>query len=244
MQKGYLVGSMMLVAGCVPFAGPAVAAGSLLASSGIQSSLSQVRYDTSRPLIVLGHDAQGRRVANVYQPHSNQPSSVVYFDKPPAGLSTIRANTRPASAPDLAQRGSYKGAINREAFRAHVLAASSIHGVDPALIRAVMHAESAFNPNAVSKAGAAGLMQLMPATAERMGVRNRFDPVQNVYGGTRYLRVLMDLFDGDLTKVVAAYNAGEKAVLRHGGIPPYSETQAYVPRVLSLYRQYQANPQS
>lgn len=240
MNKGRNALSMMLVAGCATFATPAIAGGDLLASAG--SAPSSFSHDPKRALIVLGHDAQGRRVANVYQPHATQPSRIVYFDKP-AGTPSSR-QVKPVSAPDLARRGSYKGPINRNAFQAHILAASSVHGVDPALIRAVIHAESSFNPNAVSRAGAAGLMQLMPATAQRMGVSDRFDPVQNVYGGTRYLKMLLGMFDGDIAKAVAAYNAGENAVIRHGGIPPYSETQAYVPKVLALYRQYQNEPQS
>ena len=113
------------------------------------------------------------------------------------------------------------------------------YGVDPTLVRAVMHAESAFNPNAVSSAGAGGLMQLMPQTAARFGVADRFNPQQNIAGGVAYLAFLLDLFHGDQRLAVAAYNAGEGAVQKYDGIPPYNETQNYVTRVLDLHQRYQ-----
>lgn len=112
---------------------------------------------------------------------------------------------------------------------------AAFNGVDPHLARAVIQAESAFNYKARSHAGALGLMQLMPATAKRFGVLDPFDPRQNIEGGTKYLKWLSDYFKGDLTKVVAAYNAGEGAVDRHKGIPPFRETRAYVPKVLDLF---------
>jgi soluble lytic murein transglycosylase-like protein len=112
------------------------------------------------------------------------------------------------------------------------------HGVDPLLVRAVIRVESNFDPRAVSPKGAAGLMQLMPETAMRYGVENRFDPTQNVDGGVRYLRDLMAMFDGNLSLALAAYNAGEGAVIKYGRrIPPYPETQQYVVWVRSFYDQ-------
>lgn len=111
-------------------------------------------------------------------------------------------------------------------------------GVDAALLHAVVQVESGYNPRAVSRTGAAGLMQLMPATAKRFGVRDRFDPLQNLRGGASYLAWLRDHFDGNLELALAAYNAGEGAVRRHGNrIPPYPETRSYVRKVLSLYQQ-------
>ena len=104
---------------------------------------------------------------------------------------------------------------------------------------AVIAVESGWNPRAVSRAGALGLMQLMPATARDMYVADIFDPAQNIEGGARYLRLLQDRFGGDLEKVLAAYNAGPERVLRHGGaVPPIPETQAYVRKVLALYDTY------
>lgn len=110
--------------------------------------------------------------------------------------------------------------------------------LDPALIKSVMHAESAFNPNALSKKGARGLMQLMPGTAERYGVTRILDPQQNVLAGGRYLRDLLRQFNGDMRLALAGYNAGENAVLKYGGIPPYAETQHYVRKVMELYKGY------
>ena len=106
------------------------------------------------------------------------------------------------------------------------------------LVRAVMHAESAFDPTAVSAVGASGLMQLMPETAREMYVKDIFDVRENIEGGTRYLRVLANEFDGDMVKMVAAYNAGPEAVKKYGGTPPFAETQAYVKKVIALYFQY------
>jgi soluble lytic murein transglycosylase-like protein len=109
-------------------------------------------------------------------------------------------------------------------------------GVDPALVEAIIANESGFDPKATSRAGARGLMQLMPETAAGLGVLDPYDPAQNVRGGTRYLRALLDRF-GDLELAVAAYNAGAGAVERYGGVPPYPETQNYVRNVLSRYRE-------
>lgn len=123
-------------------------------------------------------------------------------------------------------------------YDAEIRAASEIFGVDDALVRAIVHAESWFEPEAVSRSGAQGLMQLMPATQQRFGVANPFDPLDNITAGVAYLAWLNEEFGGDLDRIIAAYNAGENAVRRHDGIPPYPETREYVRRVNILYRRY------
>ena len=116
-----------------------------------------------------------------------------------------------------------------------IVSTAERHSIDPDLVRAVVKVESNFNPAAVSRKGATGLMQLMPTTARRFGVGNIFDPEENLDGGVRYLKHLLGLFEGNLALSLAAYNAGEKAVARYGGIPPYPETRRYVRKVSSLY---------
>jgi len=118
--------------------------------------------------------------------------------------------------------------------------AATLYQIPEELVRAVIRVESDFDPRAVSPANARGLMQLVPETAERMMVTDSFDPRQNIFGGVRYLRVLANLFNGDIQLTIAAYNAGEGAVMRYGGIPPYQETQDYVVKVLGYYRQYRS----
>ncbi|MGA7178369.1 MAG: lytic transglycosylase domain-containing protein [Thiobacillaceae bacterium] len=144
----------------------------------------------------------------------------------------------PVSAqPDLAR------SVGRESrYERLVDKVSTVYGVDSALIHAVISVESGYDPKARSRKGAAGLMQLMPKTAKRYGVVNAFDPAQNLDGGARYLRDLLGIFDHNVDLALAAYNAGETAVVRHHNqIPPFRETLHYVPRVLDLYRRYQAS---
>jgi hypothetical protein len=119
-------------------------------------------------------------------------------------------------------------------FDADIAAAASQHGVSVDLVRAVIQVESDFDHLAVSSKGAQGLMQLMPDTGRRMGVSNAFDARQNIFGGVRYLRLLLDMFQGDVRLATAAYNAGPNAVVRHGGVPPYRETRSYVKKIQEL----------
>lgn len=120
------------------------------------------------------------------------------------------------------------------AYRSLIHEIATRHGQPPELVESIIRVESNFNPRAVSRKGARGLMQLMPETASRLGVRNIFDARENVEGGVRHLRYLFARFSGDVQLTLAAYNAGEETVKRHQGIPPYAETRAYVERVLEL----------
>jgi len=143
--------------------------------------------------------------------------------KPQAAPSTVNLNR-------LKSRKLYEMAIAKAALK---------YRLPNALLHAVITAESAYNPSAVSPAGAVGLMQLMPDTALRYGVMNRTDPEENIHGGSRYLRDLLGMFNNNLVLALAAYNAGENAVINYGNkVPPYSETQTYVKRVLEYYKQY------
>lgn len=129
-----------------------------------------------------------------------------------------------------------------EHYNALVSAAASEHQLPEALIHAVISAESNYDPNALSSQGAAGLMQLMPGTARDMGVANVWDPAANIRGGARYLKSMMSLFNNDMSLALAAYNAGPNAVLKRGGIiPPYPETQRYVPTVIERFQRLQAS---
>jgi soluble lytic murein transglycosylase-like protein len=139
---------------------------------------------------------------------------------PDAGATTAAAPVPPAQIDALVQQN------------------ADIWQVDPALIKSVIANESSFNSNATSSAGAQGLMQLMPETAASLGVRNPYDPAQNVAGGTRYLRSLLDRFNGNTRLAVAAYNAGPGAVEKYGDVPPYAETQNYVQNVLGSLDRY------
>ena len=131
--------------------------------------------------------------------------------------------------------------VNPAEYDQIIASCATKYGVNQCLIKAVIHAESGYNPNAVSRKGASGLMQLMPGTARSLKVSNSFDPKDNVEGGVKYLRFLLDTFRGDVPLAVAAYNAGLNKVAKYGGIPPYNETRTYVNRVLSYMQSYQAN---
>ena len=122
-----------------------------------------------------------------------------------------------------------------EHFASAIQDAARTHGVDPRLVAAIARRESAWNAKAVSHVGACGIMQLMPETARYLGVTNVFDPRENIFGGARYLRTLLDTFNGDLDLTLAAYNAGPGAVAKYRGVPPYRETKAYVAAVRATY---------
>ncbi len=129
-------------------------------------------------------------------------------------------------------------------FHSIIQEASDLYQVDPELIRAIIMAESSNNPKAISKKGARGLMQLMPATAKALGVKDSFDPEHNIHGGVRYFRQLLDRFDGNTRMALAAYNAGSRKVRQYNGIPPFKTTRYYIKRVFSYYNRYKAELES
>ncbi len=135
-----------------------------------------------------------------------------------------------------------RGGLDMTKYGPLIQKAADKYKVDYSLIKAVIKAESNFNHKAVSPKGAQGLMQLMPKTASTLQVQDSFEPESNIEGGVRYLRYLMNVYNGHLPLALAAYNAGEKAVARYGGIPPYAETKGYVKRVMALYKQYSQEP--
>ena len=127
---------------------------------------------------------------------------------------------------------------NQTAYDPHIKLTCRLYGLDCNLVKAVIRAESGFNPAAISPKGAMGLMQLMPGTSRDLGVVNPFDPQQNIDGGARYLRMMLDRFNNNTALALAAYNAGPEAVAKHGGIPPIDETQIYVKTVMDFYERY------
>ncbi|MDY6856294.1 MAG: lytic transglycosylase domain-containing protein [Thermodesulfobacteriota bacterium] len=127
-----------------------------------------------------------------------------------------------------------------QSFHTIIMQASIRHNVDPALVKAVILAESSFNPNAISYKGAEGLMQLMPKTARGLGVHDSFNPEHNIKGGVKYLKRLLDRFNGDIKLALAAYNAGTGKVLKYNGVPPYNQTKKYIKRVFFYYEYYKA----
>jgi hypothetical protein len=163
---------------------------------------------------------------------------VVIREQPKPVPTPIAAVTDRITDRTVTQVRGYPGQT-RSRYASQIQAAAQASNLDPALIHAVISAESGYNPSARSRAGAVGLMQLMPETAARYSVTNRWDPEQNIRGGSRYLRDLLQMFNNDLRLALAAYNAGEGAVMKYGNrIPPYRETVAYVPKVMTYYRKY------
>lgn len=189
------------------------------------------------------------RAQGIYR-YVEKDGTIIYTNVPPPKAkgarrlkgtfqSAPKATEKPAPAP-RAERN--PDLADLEAF---IDAAARRYKIPAPLVRAVMHAESNFDPRALSPKGASGLMQLMPATAEEMYVKDIFDVRDNIEGGTRYLRYLANEFNGDMVKMIAAYNAGPHAVRKYGGnIPPFEETQAYVRKVLDLYYRYKARAQA
>lgn len=168
---------------------------------------------------------------------------VHYTNIRPTGQKDVKTFSFPcyASDPSCNQLDWEKIPLNRGAFKEEIQAAAEVFAVDDALIRAIIHAESAYQPEALSPKGAQGLMQLMPATQAELQIVNVFDPLSNIEGGTLYLSRLLEQFNQNVDLAAAAYNAGPGAVREYGGIPPYKETREYVRRVKILYRRYRSS---
>jgi soluble lytic murein transglycosylase-like protein len=194
-------------------------------------------------------------VARVAQLHSLMGTAPVQQAAPAAATSTTfsaqlaSATATPTAAPAATAATASTGLLSATGaselpagtpYAAEITAAAKKHGIDPALLAGLVKQESGFDPSAGSHAGARGLTQLMPATAAGLGVSNVLDPIQNLDGGAKYLRQQLDAFDGDVTRALAAYNAGPGAVQRYGGVPPYAETQNYVRIVQANAAQYRA----
>ena len=179
--------------------------------------------------------------AEVYK-FTDKDGIVHYTNVKPGGQQKVTTFSFPcyASDPKCNQLDWEKIPLNRRAFRDAIEAAAEVYAVDDSLIRAIIHAESAYQPEALSPKGAQGLMQLMPATQAELQVVDVFDPVSNIEGGTLYLSQLLEQFDQSVELAAAAYNAGPGAVREYGGIPPYKETREYVRRVKILYRRYRS----
>ena len=182
--------------------------------------------------IYRSYDASGKVPTYSDRPINRTSQVFAVFD---GNLLWPRAGTGPVSSGQLA--------VRRDALEPLVQRIAKMHGIHAALLKAVIEVESGFNARARSPKGAIGLMQVMPATAARYGQFNLYAPEQNVEVGARYLRDLLRMFDGDVRLAVAAYNAGENAVIRHGRrVPAYPETLKYVPMVLDRYNRFQSHP--
>ena len=177
--------------------------------------------------------------ADVYK-FTDKDGMVHYTNVKPTGQANVKTFSFPCYASDSkCQQLDWENIpLNRNAYAHEIQAAAAVFTVDESLIRAIIHAESAYHADALSPKGAQGLMQLMPATQKQLQVEDVFDPLSNIEGGTLYLSRLLNQFDQDIALAAAAYNAGPGAVRKYGGVPPYKETREYVRRVKILYRRY------
>jgi soluble lytic murein transglycosylase-like protein len=185
------------------------------------------------------------RADGIYR-YVEKDGTIVYTNvPPPRGTGAKKLGGKFHRAPQATDAPREQPVATVAQLERYIDAAARRYRIPVPLVRAVMHAESNFDRSAVSPRGASGLMQLMPDTAQEMYVRDIFDAKENIEGGTRYLRALANQYDGDMVKMIAAYNAGPEAVRRHGGrVPPFAETQAYVRKVLDLYFRYKEEAQA
>ncbi|NUP04707.1 MAG: lytic transglycosylase domain-containing protein [Polyangiaceae bacterium] len=194
-------------------------------------------------IVAIGVGASGEAQADIYSYVDD--NGIVHFSSTPKGdgryslyMKSASKRTKGSKFAGQAVPPSDKSVERFTRYDKWIRQAATLYQIPEELVRAIIKVESDYDPRAVSPAGAQGLMQMIPETATRMQVRDSFDPRENIFGGVRYLRVLANLFNGDLDLTVAAYNAGEGAVTRHKGIPPYPETVDYVVRVRTYYSAY------
>ncbi len=207
---------------CIPVA--VLVAGAFFApSTPLRAQIATSLDENGKLVFVNGDSPKARRGSTI----SSTQGSAALGSSTAGTSNSLSAVSTEAAAETL---GANDGRLDRI-----VRDAAARHQVDPALVKAVISTESGWNPQAVSRKGAVGLMQLIPGTAQRFGVGNPFDPAQNVEGGTTYLKALLDRYNGDLSKTLAAYNAGEHAVDASRGVPAYLETQRYVQKVQNAY---------
>ena len=181
---------------------------------------------------------KSRKTATIYK-YQDASGVMAFSDKTPLGIRFEVLKVKCFACDPESRVNWHTTRLNVVAFKEVIALAADNSGVDPALLRALIHAESGFNPAAVSSQGAQGLMQLMPATAAELGVVDALNAEQNIRGGARYIARLLKLFKGDIRLASAAYNAGPGAVKKYAGVPPYKETKTYVKRVGILHQRYQ-----
>lgn len=206
----------------------------LTASSSLVQAGSMYTFkDSSGQVLLTNVVSNGKPIGENFQKFTQTVKVTYYADTNVHAYSNWGSNEYAVPA---------SGSKNRNAYDALIVASALRHGIDPALMKAMMHTESGFNPNARSPVGAQGLMQLMPATARRFGVANAWDPSQNIEGAAKYIKYLTVRFS-NLQHAIAGYNAGEGNVSKYGGIPPFRETRDYVQRVMSRYNNlYRKDP--
>lgn len=219
----------------------------VVGNDGVVIYTNKAPENISKPIVkTIAHSSSV--TSGYFYKYQDSSKNIIYTDKPrsDAILMSKTKVTVPANSPAISSFSSpYTSTIaafysnpNKTKFNTLIAQAAARHQVDAKLVHAVIQTESAYRPDAISSAGAVGLMQLMPATASQFGVSDIMNPEQNINGGTRYLKHLIDLFPNSLHLAIAAYNAGENSVLRHNNsIPPYPETQNYVKQVLAIYHQ-------
>lgn len=232
-------GSALLIVGRMPTKSPTIAEMTLRRLP--RPARQKARLRGSRRLAglsgLIALSAGSSSQADIYK-HVDK-DGVITFSNRPGARGTLYAKARRPKAV-VPFMPSDTSPLRHTRYDVHIRQAAVLYQIPEELVRAVIKVESDYDPRAVSTANAKGLMQLLPETADRMMVTDIFDPRQNIFGGVRYLRVLANLFNGNLQLTIAAYNAGETSVIRYGGIPPFEETEDYVEKVLAYYRHYRA----